>query len=185
MLLGILNSQAAGGGGGAYELLESTTLSSSAASVTFSGLGAYSNYKHLQIRAVVRTDRTATQDGVTFTFNGDSAANYSWHRLNGSGSSVTSTSGVSTNYMYAFVTTDNGATTDSFGAMVIDILDPFETTKFTTARTLGGIAEGANSWINLASGNWRNTAAVTSITFDQTTGPNFVAGTRFSLMGVK
>ena len=186
MLLGILNSQAAGGGGaGAYDLLESTTLSTSAASVTFSGLDAYSDYKHLQIRAVVRTDRTSVQDGVTFIFNGDNAANYSYHRLYGDGSSVGSSAGVSASFMYAFVTTDNGATADNFGAMVMDILDPFDTSKFTTARTLGGIQEGTNSWINLASGNWRNTDALTSITLDQTTGPNFIAGTRFSLIGIK
>jgi hypothetical protein len=33
----------------AFDLLETTTLTTSASSVTFSGLGAYSDYKHLQI----------------------------------------------------------------------------------------------------------------------------------------
>ena len=38
---------------GAYDLLETTTLTSSASSVTFSGLGSYTDYKHLQIRMVI------------------------------------------------------------------------------------------------------------------------------------
>ena len=43
---------------GSFDLLETTTLSTSASSVTFSGLGAYSDYKHLQIRSVARDRST-------------------------------------------------------------------------------------------------------------------------------
>jgi hypothetical protein len=184
MLLGILNSQAAGGGDGAYDLLETTTLSSSASSVTFSGLGSYSDYAHLQIRYIVRTDRTNNVDGVTLKINGDTANNYSHHRLLGYGS-VGSFAAANVGFIYLGLCPDASSTANTFGAGVADILDAFETTKYKTVRTLGGTAHPTDPYVSLTSGSWRDTSSLTSLTVDQTTGPNFVAGSRFSLYGIK
>jgi hypothetical protein len=65
----------------------------------------------------------------------------------------------------------------------VDILDPFETSKFTTVRTLAGMT-GALNRIFLHSGAWRVTDAVDTITIDDTLG-DFTQYSRFSLYGMR
>ena len=186
LLLGVIQAQAAGQAAGSFDLLETQVLSSSAASVTFAGLSTYAaDYQHLQIRYALRTTRSNNLDGVTMTVNGDTAGNYSYHRLFGDGSSVTSDAATSSSFMYLSLTSDASSTAGAFGVGVTDILDPFETTKYTTFRTLGGVSIPTNPYVSLMSGSWRNTNALTSITFDQTTGPSFAIGSRFSLYGIR
>ena len=190
MLLGILNAQAAGGGGAAYELLESVTLSSPASSVTFSGLDRYSGYKSLQIRTVTRF----SVQGFAYeyiNFNADEGANYTSHRLNGSNGSVSSFNYVNEDYIRISETdrlTDS--TAGAFGASIIDIYDFASTTKTTTARSLFGrigATNTASNKVGINSGMWNNTAAVTSISFGLPTVGfvNYVAGSRFSLIGIR
>jgi len=178
MLLGILNSQAAGGGGGAFDLLETTTLTSTATSVTFSGLGAYSDYKHLQIRAVVRN---TTEPYLRF--NGDSGSNYKDHTLRGIGTSVQSTSLGSGTSIPISMNDSGGGSNQRYGAGVIDILDFSNSSKNTTTRALTGkVDPDVYPAISLQSGAWFNTSAITSIVFG---GGTFQAGSRFSLYGIK
>jgi hypothetical protein len=190
LLLGILNSQAAGGGGGAFDLLETTTLSTSAASVTFSGLGAYSDYKHLQMRIVARSTYNGTQRPMDIYFNSDSTGtNYSSHFLDTYQGSVNSTARTSYSTIVETVAFPaSSAASGAFGAAVIDILDFSSTSKNTTTRSLNGYQGGSTTGAGIAfsSGLWRSTAAVTSITmrgYQAQTG--FAAGSRFSLIGVK
>ena len=187
MLLGILNAQAAGGGGAeAFDLLETTTLTSSAASVTFSGLGAYSDYKHLQIRMLTRADTSGFADNY-MQFNGDSAANYGTHRLIGSGSSVSSSWLAAEGYIRLGDSERlTQSVADSFGPTIVDLLDFASTTKTTTARVLSGRTGGVGGGsprIFLNSGLWTSTDAITSVLFKNFA--NYVAGTRISLYGVK
>jgi hypothetical protein len=186
MLLGILNAQAAGGGAGAFDLLETTTLTTSASSITFSGLGAYSDYKHLQIRMVTRAD-TSGFAAHYMEFNGDSAANYTTHRLLGTGSSVSPNNYVAEDYIRLGDSERlTQSVADSFAPTIVDLLDFASTTKTTTARVLngrtGGVS-GASPRINLNSGLWTSTDAITSVLFKNFA--NYVAGTRISLYGVK
>jgi hypothetical protein len=186
-LLGILNAQAAGEGAGAFDLLETTTLTTSASSVTFSGLGAYSDYKHLQIRVSLRSTISSNESNGRIRFNGDTTtSNYRSHLL-AAGTSLTgvistTVTGQSGVYLDGFLT---GATSpaNSFSAGVIDVLDAFSTTKYTTIRSLHGSAQSFYR-INLTSGLWLNTNPLTSITIEDA-GVNFAIGSRFSLMGVK
>jgi hypothetical protein len=162
-----------------YVLIGTTYLTSSQASVTFDLTGLSGTYKHLQIRAVAKTDRAATNDNIILRFNGDSGTNYSCHNLRGSSGSVTS--GANTNETKV-ICRAIGGNDGNFGAVVIDILDPFETTKFKTVRSFGGYATDI---VELGSGNWRNTGAITSILLDQDVGSNFLANSRFSIYGIK
>jgi hypothetical protein len=133
---------------------------------------------------VVRsTTANTNNDEVFMRFNGDSGSNYSWHRLSGNGSTVTSGAGTSTTYMRAGEVTRNSNTADMFSAAVIDILDPFETSKYTTTRLLTGNAGTANI-IGLFSGNWRDTNALTSI-YLAPEANSWQTGSRFSLYGLK
>ena len=180
MLLGILNSQAAGGGAGAFDLLETTTLATSASSVTFSGLGAYSDYKHLQIRMVAKMSST-TESYAVLGFNGVTG-NYAIHRLEGDGSTVISTAdtGPSRQWIgYLPLSSDTGV----FASAVIDILDFSSSSKNTTSRSFFGLNK-AYSRIALNSGLFKQTDAVTAVNI-HTNSSSFGIGSRFSLYGVK
>ena len=183
MLLGILNSQAAGGGGAAYDLLESETLTSSASSITFSSLSAYAtDYKHLQIRAVMQdTSANTGLESIGVQFNGDTSSVYSRHTLKGNGSSVVSDN--TTSFGSILIVDASGRESNVFGASVIDILD-FSASKNTTIRALTGGNGSTSGGVNLTSGGYFNTAAVTSTTLIAR-GTAFAIGSRFSLIGVK
>jgi hypothetical protein len=186
MLLGILNSQAAGGAVGSYDLLATEILTGSSSSITFASLGDYAaDYQHLQIRAVSRLSAGGGQEAQgAIRFNGDSASNYSSHWLLGNGSSVGSAAFTSANHMKGLSHSLNAATTGNFGVGVIDILDPFETTKYKTIRSLTATASAS---IFLTSGNWRNTDAISSVTLQGPTDQSWqiVTGSRFSLYGIR
>jgi hypothetical protein len=184
--LGILAVAGAGAAGGAssYDLLETTVLSSSASSVTFSSLGSYSAYKHLQIRTANRTDRSGfASDDIALQMNADTGANYRNHGLYGDGSSVASFDAAASEIRIG-LTSGVTETANIFGAFVIDILDFASSSKNTTIRALSG-KEGSGDYIALTSGLWINTAAVTSILIKPRNATNFIAGSRFSLYGVK
>jgi hypothetical protein len=173
---------ASGGGGGApaFDLLETTTLTSSASSITFSGLSAYSDYKHLQIRAVVNSADAGTNlNPMSLQMNSDTGNNYSRHNLYGNGSSVAS-QGVSssTNIYLNDVAPESN---DNFGAIVMDILDYTSTTKYKTVRALLGGVDGQYN-IGLWSGAWLSTSAVDTLTFSGTT---FQTASRFSIYGIR
>jgi hypothetical protein len=182
--LGVLAVAGAGGGAaGAYDLLETQVLSSSAASVTFTGLGSYSDYQHLQIRAVGRSTSGDAQQQWRVILNSDSGSNYAYHRLFGNGSSVLSQGFSSqSSARIGYLPTSN-ATANAFGALVVDVLDYANTSKNTTLRSLSGA--DTFSIISMQSVLWNNTAAVTSITLQDSGANNLATGSRFSLYGIK
>jgi hypothetical protein len=179
--LGILSAAGAGGVAGDYELINTQILGSNQPSITFSSLGTYSStYKHLQIRATVRTDRAGAADGGIIRFNGDTGANYAHHILAGDGSSVNSFANTSQTQMVSLGGVGNTAAANAFSAAVVDILDAYSTTKNKTLRSLHGVTS-----INLSSGVRLNTVSLTSIELGPQLGTNFLTGSRFSLYGIR
>jgi hypothetical protein len=184
LLLGVVQAQAAGDEFvSSYDLLATTILAGTAASVTFSSLGDYAtDYQHLQIRIAAQTNRaTFPDDNILIRFNADTATNYSEHSLRGNGSSVLSGADANSNGINCRGIGASGGS-GNFGAAVIDILDPFETSKYKTTRSLSGYSSQP---VCLESGNWRNTASVTSIGLTPVVGTLFNTGSRFSLYGIK
>lgn len=170
------------------EYLISTTVvgATPAASVEFD-VSAYAGiYRHLQLVFVSRGNRSGAEDSnVYIQFNGDTGANYNSHYLRGNGSVVESGAYTSSNNNGVFLyqgNTGSTQTSNSFAANVVDILDPFNSNKFTTVRNTSGMT-GALNRVFLHSGAWRNTASLTLITLDDTLG-NFTQYSRFSLYGV-
>ena len=167
-----------------FELIETITVGAGgAASVTFSNLNTYSTtYQHLQIRYMMRS---SIQTNITFIrLNGDTGNNYSWHWMQANGSSVGSDSGTNSPYIFHYSTAANNETANYFSAAVTDILDPFETTKFTTTRTMFARPGDPYKEVGIASGLWRNTNALTSIQI-YPNASNWVQGSRFSIYGLK
>jgi hypothetical protein len=181
--LGIFSAAGAGGGpafSSDYELIETSIVSgSSTGSVVFSSLGTYSStYKHLQIRGAVKTNEGAVFDLIKVQLNGDTGNNYARHALLGNGSAVSSNA-VTTIGFVNFAAQGN-TTANVFGGFVFDILDAYSTTKNKTTRALAGVTE-----IRLSSGLWMNTASITSVTLSPEFGSLLIAGSRFSLYGIK
>ena len=180
---------AAGAGGipfeSDYELIESTILTSNQASVTFSSLGTYSStYKHLQIRAVVKTNGLFDSDAIRLRFNSDTGSNYAYHTLVGNGSSVTSTAATSQTGAGFGLSGASKYTGAPFGSFIMDILDVYAT-KNKTIRLLTGYNFTDDKLIALRSSVWLNTASVTTLTLNPVDGTNLLTGSRFSLYGIR
>jgi hypothetical protein len=171
---------------GAFQLLESTVLTGSQASVEFTNLTTKyaATYQHLQVRFTSRsTTSSGAADRLWIRLNADSGSNYSDHFLRGNGSAVSSGAGINTTEMFLGLSVRNGNTSGIFGAGVIDILDPFETTKNKTLRSFNGYTASDNL-VSLNSGAWRNTASVTTVAMIAEQN-QLAIGSRFSLYGIK
>jgi hypothetical protein len=180
--LGILASSG-GGAAGSFDLISTTILGSATSSVTFDVTGLGSTYKHLQIRMTTRNSVAGTGDDYAFIrFNSDTGSNYAFHRLYGYSGSVYSTAGTSITAARMGITPRNGETSGLFNPVVVDILDPFSSSKNKTLRSLSG---GTGVTMNMMSGLWMNTTAVTSVSIVEGGGGNFVTGSRFSIYGIK
>ena len=189
-ILGIIASAISGNlfaPSGAYDSIATTTVGSGgSASITFSSIPA--TYTHLQIRLLSKsTNTSATDDGIYFTFNGDTTAKYTRHFLYGTGSSAGSGgASVLQTFMSLGDTTTQGNGANFFGVTIADILDYANTNKYKTGRGLGGY-DANGSGINwFASGSWQNTAAITSVTMTMVGGTyNFAQYSHAALYGIK
>ena len=174
-----------------YELIQTVYLTASQSSVTFDVSGLGSEYQHLQIRAVGRTDRSgADSDPLILRFNSDTGNNYATHGLgaynyNGSGATYSNATTSTSRILLTESLASSVSTANAFGVVVADIADPFETTKNKTVKAVSGLQGGLWRDVSLRSGVWLNTGAVTSITLAPLVGSNFVANSRFSIYGLK
>lgn len=181
--LGLLSQGGGAGGGAAFELISTSLLSTTTSSVTFSSLPAA--YKHLQIRITGRFTAAAFQNTVTLRFNSDSGVNYSSHYLRANGSAASSAAAANANQITAGYMPSANETASTYGSMIIDLLDFNNTNKNKTIRALSGRTFGTSAWIDLYSGYWASTSAITSILVSDLIGSaSFASGTRISLYGI-
>lgn len=168
------------------DFLEEVVLTTSASSVTFSGLASYATagYKHLQIRIAVRGAVSGGLGGFRVQVNSDSSESYRIHRLYGNGSTVVSQTGSGSYLVFGDTIPNSGVTSGAFATIVLDLLDYASNSKNTTVRTLSGLA-GSSSAVQLSSGVYLNTDAVTSLNLSQDFNFDLAVGSRFSLYGSK
>ena len=189
-MIGALVAGITGSGGASlssYESIATATGTGSSGTITFSSIP--STFKHLQIRGIARSDgATTTNTYLTLQFNGDTATNYAMHYLRGDGTTATAL-GVVT---LASIQLRNGlirnnGLASTMSVYVIDILDYAATTKNKTVRSFDGVEENntnAQSVLEIASGLWLNTNAISSISVNSYSG-NFTTATTFALYGIK
>lgn len=189
-ILGIYASQISGhlfAPSGAYDSIATTTVGAGgAASVTFSSIP--STYTHLQLRGITRcSEASQNQIGLYGTFNSDTASNYSFHGLEGTGAAAAAFAATSQTGARFGQSLGNNHTSGIFGAFVVDILDYANTNKYKTIKSLAG--DDTNNTgaevgvIQFISGNWRSTSAITSINLTASTG--FTQYSQFALYGIK
>jgi len=183
-LVGIIASSGVSAAAGDYESIATVTVGAGGqSSVTFSSIP--STYQHLQVRFIARISTSDTAENTWLRFNADTGSNYTYHFLDGNGSSASAGAGTSQTRILAGRAGAANSGSNIFGTNVVDVLDYANANKYKTARILGGIDRNGDGNIRLDSGVWMNTAAVTSLTIMPTTGNNFVQYSHFALYGVK
>jgi hypothetical protein len=166
-----------------YTKIATNTVSSAVASITFSSIP--STYTDLIVKASCRSDRAATDDNISFVFNGNIAANYSMKRIYGSGSTVSSSSSLANaNYADARSIPAASNTASTFGNA--DFYIPNYTSSNYKSVSIDAVSENnaTAAEMGLNAGLWSQTAAITSITFYPTYGANFVQYSTFTLYGI-
>lgn len=168
---------------GSFDLISTTILGSTTASVTFDVSTLASTYKHLQIRMSTRSDRSGGAT-ISYKYNSDTGSNYTMHYLQGNGSSVASGAYTALPYNYYIDIASASTASNNFTPAVMDIADAFSTSKNKTSKVFWG---GDPQWtaVNIRTSVWLSTSAITSIQLYEYSGANFVAGSRFSIYGIK
>jgi len=165
-----------------YTPLQSIELASASSSIIFSNIPQ--NYEDLVL--VVNCASESTNAFTYLQFNGDTATNYSFTQLYGTGSSALSSR--QSNYALLFNSdVSMQQTTISFN-VIYQIMNYSNSTTFKTslARQNGTSAADYNGAL-AAVGLWRNTNAINSIKIQATRGGvnyNFTAGSTFDLYGI-
>jgi len=169
-----------------YELIATEILSSAAASVTLSSIPQ--DYKHLQLRITARASRTFngnSNDVYRLTLN--SSTPTTGHALFSNGGSVSS---FVTSFLGFPPSVSSPATNSSiFGGAVFDIIDYTNTSKNRVVKSLSGHymtnnGNGDVGNIGLFSNLYLSSEATNSVTIT-TTVSTYLAGSRFSLYGIK
>jgi hypothetical protein len=164
--------------GSTYTPIMTNTLSSSTSSVTLTSIPQ----TYTDLILVMNVVPPGSSSGGTFTFNGTSTG-YSSTFFAGLETSANAISGRNTNLSADDWIISGAAMTDS-SAMHLDIFHFQNYSNTTTYKTaLQTENPGKFAYIGLWAHLWRNTAAITSITMNQPV--NFLAGTTFTLYGIK
>jgi hypothetical protein len=103
--------------------------------------------------------------------------------LRGDGSTVTSSSSLSNPAVIITNLVARDGETSIFGSGIIDLLDYTNTSKFTTLRILSGVNTSTNKNVNLSSGLYQSTNAITAVRLFPAADAK--TGSRFSLYGIK
>lgn len=186
-LLNVISGLLAGGvaaSTNSYESISTVTVGAGGSSaVTFSSIP--STYKHLQIRAIGHWSGTSNQyANGQLQINGDTASNYSYHRLYGNGSAASADASTSTTKINTPWFPDDLYNTAIFGSIIIDVLDYQNTNKYKTIRTLGGFDGNGSGFVGLFSGLWMQTTAISSISISLPS-YNLTQYSKFALYGIK
>lgn len=183
-ILGIMESQSAAAVGDFESIATVTVGAGGASNAEFTSIPL--TFQHLQIRLSAHFSGTALQYAQgTVQLNGDTGANYSYHRLFGNGTSASADGSASQSNMVFPWMPDSATSANFFNGVIIDVLDYKDTNKYTTIRALGGNDQSGNGILGLVSGNWRNTNAVTSIKLIAPSGQTFTQHSHFALYGIK
>jgi hypothetical protein len=185
LLLGIIASQGRVAST-AYESIATVSVGGGgSASISFTSIP--STFKHLQIRAIARSNFSSGTAGdfLGVRLNSDTGNNYANHNLYGDGSTVAAFATTSQPEMYGQRVSGSDSASSIFGTFVIDLLDYANTNKNSVIRNLGGFDSNGFGRIYFNSGLWLNTAAVTSITIFPGSGSSIDQYSSFALYGIK
>ena len=160
------------------------TASGSAQTISFNNIPQH--FTDLRLVISSRSAVNSTQDYIAMRFNGISAGSlYSDTRLEGNGSSASSTRDTSVSEIYfAWVSPGATATANTFGSC--DVYIPNYTSANFKSVLIDGVNENNTSTVTalgLTAGLFRSTSAISSLSLSHGNA-NFVANSTFSLYGI-
>jgi len=171
--------------GGNVFLISDTLLTGNATTIDITDI--QQTYKHLIIMYSLRTDRSATSDGLGMRLNNDSDSVYTWTLFTAYGNSTAGTQENSVAQWKAGTITAASSASGLFGIGNIFISDYTHASKkhgfCSVASWTNGLASNAIQLNNYA-GLHNVAEAVTRITCFPYIGTNFVSGARLTLYGV-
>lgn len=163
-----------------YELITSQTLATSAASITFSSIP--STYTDIQVLIAARSDAAQNYEDLRLKFNG-ATTGYSAKGLYSVNSSTVTSWTTTSSYCGACCAANDTANT--FGNSQIYIANYASSNYKTYSSESAAENNGTGMNIDMYSGLWSNTAAITSINLFCDSGGNFVQYSTFYLYGIK
>ena len=165
-----------------FESIATATGTGSSGTITFSSIPG--TYKHLQVRVNGLTAGANQQ--IRMRLNGDTSTVYTRHIIFGGGYTVIGTGTINTNTFYIAANSNGLPTTANVpGVAIVDVHDYASTVKNKTIKAYSGYNDNSGTWeINLASGVYRATTAVTSVTIFLDS-QNWTTASVFSLYGIK
>jgi len=169
--------------GATYDKIATTTLGSAAASITFSSIAASWTDLRLVMVGTLNTGTPAYYPALIF--NADTATNYSWTRVSGSGSTASSSAIINRNWLDC--TPAGGWSTTIPSLLTVDLFSYAGSTYKTVLMQNANDANGSGT-VESDVGLWRSTAAITSIkiqVYNATAGYQFATGTIATLYGIK
>jgi len=180
-ILGIFASAVTGGvSTTSFESIATTTLTTTTNSITFSSIPG--TYAHLQLR--ISAQSSANDYYMRFQFNSSgTSGTYKHHELGGNGSGPFAGDGSGSDDSWAGPRVGYNLTSN-LGAVIVDILDYTNTNKNKVCRALGGYDGNGSGIIEIHSGLWISTSAITSITIKPYIG-GYISGSTFALYGIK
>jgi hypothetical protein len=157
-----------------YEPISTQTLGSAVASVTFSSIPQ--TYTDLVLVTSVKLSSGGAAGSIEMQYNSDTATNYSYTYISGSG--ATASSGRGSNYTAAVFGQGGNSSNSEFAVSIAHILNYANTTTYkTTVSRANESSTNVQSWTSL----WRSTAAISTIKVQS----NFATGSMFTLYGIK
>jgi hypothetical protein len=158
--------------GQTYDSIATVTLGSAQSSVTFSSFSGYTD-----LVVIGNTKNTANSgDEVGIRFNSDTGSNYSRTRLFATASSASSDRTANSNKGAVQIND-----TSDFTPFIANIQNYANPNIFKTILSRGNSGGYISAYVSL----WRNTAAITSITFLPDSGTTFTSGCSFTLYGIQ
>lgn len=165
-------------------LLYEVDLAATTATVTISSIPQ--TYRHLVLYATARTNGGVGVGpySLQMQLNGDTGSNYTGQYLRGSSSSASSGSFGSVTAMNVGLVTVTADTASRAAMNKIELLDYTGTTFHKVGVGFSVVSTGGVNYADVRNNIWLSTAAVTSLLLKSDNG-SFIAGTSFSLYGVK
>jgi hypothetical protein len=165
-----------------YEKIATTTVSGS--STTAVNFTSFSGYTDLILQV---NDQVSSPSGIKIRFNSDTGSNYSMTTLQGNGSSASSFRTTNATSIYNNLINGDSTTSNNFTPHIIQIQNYSNTTTNKTLlwRFGNSIQAGGSGDLAAIVGLYRSTSAITSIEVSVWNAVNFIAGSTFTLYGIK
>jgi hypothetical protein len=162
-----------------FELIASVTASGSSSSIEFTSIP--STYTDLCLDLSIRSARVDTDDTIYMDFNAYAGTNLSQRRLEGNGSSVSSSSAS----LIAFRANAANNTASTFTSAMIYL--PNYASSNNKSLSLDSAFENNSStaYLNLIAGLWSSTTAISSLKVYPASASNFAQYSTAYLYGVK